>query len=199
MHEKPKAILFDMDGVLVDSYLVWFHLLNAVARQFGYPAITDDAYRVGWGQSTSADRESFFPGHSVGQIEAAYDEHYHQQLEHLRVPDSVPGVFAHLEDVGLASTVCTNTQGSLARVTIARTGATPQAIVGGDEVPRGKPAPDMLLRACELLSVTTDDAWMVGDSRYDRQAAEAAGVHFVGRGIDGDQRIEELGELTSLL
>jgi phosphoglycolate phosphatase/AHBA synthesis associated protein len=39
---------------------------------------------------------------------------------------------------------------------------------------------------------------MVGDSRFDRGAAQAAGVHFVGLGLDGDARIEHLRELLPL-
>ena len=40
---------------------------------------------------------------------------------------------------------------------------------------------------------------MVGDSRFDREAAAAAGIHFVGLGIDGDRRIERLFELAHQL
>ena len=37
MTTRPRAILFDLDGVLVDSYWVWLHLLNHVARVLDYP------------------------------------------------------------------------------------------------------------------------------------------------------------------
>ena len=39
--ESPRAVLWDLDGVLVDSYEVWFHVLNHTARAFGHPDPAD--------------------------------------------------------------------------------------------------------------------------------------------------------------
>ena len=199
MTHPPRAILFDLDGVLIDSYRVWFHVLNHAARVLGYPEITDEVYETSWGQSTTADRDAFFPNHSISDVEACYDAHYFEHLEHMRVAPEVPDVFSRLKELGIASAVCTNTQASLANEIVRRTGATPEYVVGGNDVPKPKPAPDMLLRACELLEVSTDTAWMIGDSRYDRDAARAAAIHFVGIRFDGDERIEALGDLLDLL
>ena len=81
---------------------------------------------------------------------------------------------------------------------LAHAGLEADEIVGGTDAPRAKPAPDMVLLACERLGVGTGEVLFVGDSRYDREAAGAAGVRFVGLGIDGDLRIEALGELEKL-
>jgi len=62
-------------------------------------------------------------------------------------------------------------------------------------VTQAKPSPQLVQLACRELGVEPAEAWMVGDSRFDRQAAQAAGVFFVGLGIDGDRRIERLSEL----
>ena len=199
MTKPPRAVLFDLDGVLVDSYWVWFHLLNHMARVLDYPEIAHEVYETGWGQSTTADRDAFFPNHTVSEVETFYDEHYFEHLEHMRVAPEVPEVFSRLKELGIASAVCTNTQASLANEIVRRAGATPGHVVGGNDVPKPKPAPDMLLHACELLEVATDAAWMIGDSRYDRDAARAASIHFVGIRFDGDQRIEALGELLDRL
>jgi phosphoglycolate phosphatase/AHBA synthesis associated protein len=50
----------------------------------------------------------------------------------------------------------------------------------------------MVLRACELLEIPSDEALVVGDSHYDREAARAAGSPFAGLGIDGDIRLDRL-------
>jgi hypothetical protein len=74
--DSPRAILFDLDGVLVDSYWVWFHLINDTARRLGYPAVSQERYYESWGQSTTADRDSFFPRHTVEEVERLYEGHY---------------------------------------------------------------------------------------------------------------------------
>lgn len=200
MRNLPKAILFDLDGVLIDSYRLWFHLLNHTARELGYPPISDEMYRASWGQSTTADRDTFFQGHNVEEIEAFYDAHYFEHLEHLDVPEEVPSLFEQLRELGLKSAVVTNTQSSLAREIVKRAGATPDVVVGGSDVARGKPAPDMLFLAAELLDVPIGSTWMVGDSRYDSEAARAAEVFFVGvGGIRGDLRVTRVGEVLDLL
>jgi phosphoglycolate phosphatase/AHBA synthesis associated protein len=53
----------------------------------------------------------------------------------------------------------------------------------------------MVQRACELLEIPTGKALVVGDSRYDREAAQAAGALFAGLGIDGDVRIDRLEDV----
>lgn len=199
MTETPRAILFDLDGVLIDSYPVWFELLNQTARELGYPPISTELYETSWGQSTTDDRDAFFPNHEVPEIEAFYDAHYFDHLDHLGVPEEVPDVFARLAERKLKSAVCTNTQASIAAEIVKRSGAKPDFIVGGNDVPKGKPAPDMLLRACELLQVSPSEAWMIGDSRYDREAAAAAEVYFIGVRIDGERRLDRLADLIKLL
>jgi phosphoglycolate phosphatase/AHBA synthesis associated protein len=199
MTAPPRAILFDLDGVLIDSYRVWFHLLNHTARVLGYPSISQELYQETWGQSTLADRDAFFPGHSVADVERFYQEHYFEHLEHLEVPEVVPELFQRLRASGISTAVVTNTQKSLATSIVARARATPDVVVGGGDAPRGKPAPDLLLHAARLLKVRCEEAWMVGDTTFDRDAAGAAGMWFVGLRLEGDVRVESVGEVLRLV
>ncbi|HEY7699882.1 MAG TPA: HAD hydrolase-like protein, partial [Vicinamibacteria bacterium] len=131
--------------------------------------------------------------------ERFYQEHYFEHLEHLVVPEEVPEIFRRLREERIATAVVTNTQKSLATTIVERAGATPDLVVGGGDAPRGKPAPDSLLLASRLLSVGPGDAWMVGDTSFDREAAGGAGMWFVGVGIEGDARVEALRELLDLV
>jgi phosphoglycolate phosphatase/AHBA synthesis associated protein len=94
--------------------------------------------------------------------------------------------------------VITNTPAPVAWDMVRRAGGTPDLVVGGTDVPRPKPAPDMVLRACELLETPTGESLVVGDSRYDREAARAAGTRFAGLGIDGDVRIDRLVDVLRI-
>ena len=187
-----RAVLFDLDGVLVDSYQVWFHLMNAAASDLGCPPISPEDFAPCWGQGIEADVEKFFPGYSVAEIEIYYGDHFGDHLEHLGVDPEIPGVFETLRKRSLRTAVITNTPAPVAWDVVNRTGATPDLLVGGTDVPRPKPAPDMVLRACELLELPAGEALVVGDSRYDREAARAAGTPFAGLGIDGDVRLDRL-------
>jgi phosphoglycolate phosphatase/AHBA synthesis associated protein len=192
---EVRAVLFDLDGVLVDSYRVWFHLVNAAARDLGYPVISPETFHSGWGQGIEADVESWFPRHSVAEIETYYSDHFRDHLEHLGVVPEVPRVFETLRERCVGTAVITNTPAPVAWDMVNRAGGTPDHLVGGTDVPRPKPAPDMVMRACELLEVPAGKALVVGDSRYDREAARAAGTVFAGLGIEGDVCLEQLADV----
>jgi phosphoglycolate phosphatase/AHBA synthesis associated protein len=193
----PAAVLFDLDGVLIDSQDAWYHLLSAAAKALGHPAIPRDAFDACFGQGVEADAEQFFGGIDPAELEAYFDAHFLDHASHVLVnPDAAP-VLNALSQRGIVHAVVTNTASALAKETLRGAGLEPDLIVGASDA-AGKPAPDMLWLACERLGVATADAWMVGDSRFDREAARAAGVSFVGYGVDGERRIERLTELLFL-
>ena len=191
------AVLFDLDGVLIDSRDAWYHLLCAASRHFGHPPMERAEFDACFGQGIEEDVKRF-PGLTIGDLSAYFDAHFLDHARHVLVnPDAAP-VLQALGQRGIAHAVVTNTQSALAKETVRGAGLEPDLIIGASDVPRGKPAPDMVALACERLGVAPQQAILVGDSRYDRQAAAAAGVHFVGYGIDGDRRIERLTGLLHL-
>ena len=172
-----KAILFDLDGVLVDTYEVWFELLNEVARRHGYPPIGAEAYRKSWGQGIEVDVSLYYTRHTVAQIRDEYARYYGDFLHHLKVMD---GAERTLKSLSLPKAVITNSPAGLARRALSLAKLEPyfQTVVGCDEVPRSKPAPDGVLEACRRLGVAPGETLLIGDSRFDEGAAQAAGVPF---------------------
>jgi HAD superfamily hydrolase (TIGR01509 family) len=195
----PEAVLFDLDGVLIDSYRVWYALLNATARDFGYAEISPALFRECWGQGSRKDRERFFPGHDLETVERYYREHFLDHVAALVVAPGVPELFEALRARSLGSAVITNTPRALAVELVRRAHASPDSVIGGDDVARAKPAPDMVWLACERLGVDAAHALVVGDSRHDREAAQAAGAPFAGLGTEGDVTLESLAELLEHL
>lgn len=193
-----KAILFDLDGVLVDSYEAWFDLVNDAASHFGTPRVTRDEFHRGWGQGVDADA-GFYPGRTAQEVEAFYLANFRRHTHRIQVNADAGAVFSKLRGRGLKLAVITNTPAPMARDVLAAAKLEPDALVGGTDVPRSKPAPDMVLRACELLGVERARAAVVGDSRYDKEAAGAAGVRFVGYGIQGDPTLSTLSQILSVV
>lgn len=194
-----RAVLFDLDGVLVDSYEVWFHVMNAVARDLDYPSIAREDFAASWGQGIEQDVARFFTRHRVPELERRYESAYPRHMRHLRFDPAAATVLGALRQAGMHSALITNTPAPLARAIVARGRLALDAVVGGTDVARSKPAPDMVLRACELLGVAPDEAVVVGDTAYDRDAARAAGAGFAGLRFDGEPRLERLEEVLGLV
>lgn len=173
-----RAVLFDLDGVLVDTYEVWFHLLNDVARRLGYPEIRRDVYKTYWGQGIEVDVEKFYPRHTVEQILGEYARYYKDHLGHLRVME---GAAAALGALALPRAVITNSPTLLARCALSMARLEPyfDTVVGCDQVRNSKPAPDVVYEACDRLGVAPSETIVVGDSRFDEEAARSAGAAFV--------------------
>ncbi|MDC0712819.1 HAD-IA family hydrolase [Stigmatella sp. ncwal1] len=192
-----RAVLFDMDGVLLKSEEAWAHVVAAAGEHFRGSPVTREEFAPTFGQGTKADTEVFRLGCTPEALDRFYTEHFPRYVEHVWVnPDARPLLEA-LGQRGLRRAVVTNTVSTLAPSLLgaAHLAELFECVACADLVPRSKPAPDLVLYALEKLGVTAGEALMIGDSRFDRGAAEAAGVRFVGLGLDGDVRIEQLREL----
>lgn len=192
------AVLFDLDGVLIDSREAWFRLLNDATAHFGHPGIERAGFDARFGQGVQADAADFFGGMDPATLSAWFDAHFLDHAARVSVEPDAAAVLRALAQRRVATAIVTNSTSALAREIARGAGLEVDALVGGSDVARPKPAPDALLLACERLGAPPGQAWMVGDSRYDRDAAHAAGVPFVGYRCDGQRRIERLGELLSL-
>ena len=193
-----RAVLFDLDGVFVESHEVWFHVMRAIARKFSYPDITPEQMQRAWGQGIAEDARIFYPGLSIQELEREYNLLFPQNLAHLAVePDGAPTVAA-LRAGGILVGVVTNSPAGVARAMLERAQVAPDVLVCGTDVSEPKPAPDGILKALTLLEVAAADGIYIGDTNFDREAARRAMIRFVGYRIDGDVRIEALRELVGL-
>ena len=173
-----------MDGVLLHSYDAWFALVNHVARVAGMSPISPESFAEGWGQGIAVDVEVWFPGMTIRELEALYAAHFTEHLEHVAVEPDAAACFARIRAAGLPIAVITNTPRVMAEPLLAHAGLVPDTLVGGTDIEHAKPAPDMVLLACERLGVDPATSVVIGDSIYDGQAAAAAGAGFVRVGPD---------------
>lgn len=193
------AVLFDMDGVLVKSDEVWFRVVEAAGQQFRGRAVTRAEFMPTFGQGTAADIGHFGLQCSVAELDAFYDAQFITRIDAVWVNPDAAHVLQTLAARGTRLALVTNTTGRLADAIInhAQLGQWLPVRATANRVAHAKPAPDLLLLACDELGVQPAQALMVGDSRFDREAARHAGVQFAGfGGLVGDVT---LSALTSLL
>jgi HAD superfamily hydrolase (TIGR01509 family) len=196
-----KAVVFDLDGVLVDSFEVWRHLLNSALERHARSPLTPEGFAAVWGQGMEADIRMFFPGLTVEELQAYYEGTFGRYLDHLKVfPDAGP-VAEALRDRGVRRAIASNSAPLIIAETLERAGLAGlfPVVVGAGGRLRGKPEPDVILEALAGVGAAPGEALFVGDSPYDMEAGERAGVATVGLGRDGGRwRIERLGELLDL-
>lgn len=199
--KSPRAILFDLDGVLVRSHEAWFELMRDASRYFGGREVTREAFDPVFGQGTEADIAMFGLRCTSDELNAYFFENFSRYGDRLWVnPEATPTLDA-LDTAGIRRAIVTNTMLPLARSILTQAGLLDrfEFISTADQVLHAKPDPALVFLALERLGLKPRQAWMIGDSRFDREAAAAAHVFFVGLGIDGERRIERLQSLQELL
>jgi len=174
-----RAVVFDMDGVLVDSFDVMREAFRIAYREVvgGGPAPFEE-YRKHLGR--------YFPDiMRIMDLPLAMQEPFVRESYRLahRVPlfDGIPQLLAELRSAGLMLAVATGKSGPRARSLLSMLDVLHQFdyVIGSDEVARAKPAPDIVFRALELLAVQPTEAVMVGDATTDLAAARAASVSAI--------------------
>ncbi|HST65397.1 MAG TPA: HAD family phosphatase [Mycobacteriales bacterium] len=179
---NPAAIVFDLDGVLVDSERAWDEVRQRLVTDRGreWPA---DATTAMQGMSTPewsaylAGLVGDSPQELARQVIAAMADRYRERVPLL--PGAVDAVRALAARWPLA--VASSSPPDLIRVVLAAAGVSDRfrVTVSSEEVARGKPAPDVYLAAAERLGVDPAGCVAIEDSANGLRAAAAAGMTVV--------------------
>lgn len=186
----PKALVFDLDGTLVDTAPDLTLVLNWLLAREGHPKVDELAVRHMVGRGA---RHLILQGMSVGGDAPGEDEltrltgdfiaHYGDHICERSV--AFAGVVETLEDFrarGITMGVCTNKPEGLSRQLLDALDLSQYftALLGGDSLHVRKPDPLHLLKTIEVMGHAPHEAVMVGDSISDVRAARDAGVAIVG-------------------
>ncbi|MDH0730005.1 HAD-IA family hydrolase [Pseudomonas sichuanensis] len=185
---EAKAVLFDLDGTLVDTLpdIAW--CLNQVLAQHQLAALPEARLRalVGGGVAAMIEQVALEQGMSdAGRLLADYSACYRQHLVQFSRPYA--GIEQLLESLaarGLPMAVVTNKSHTLARqvLELLLPATAFDAVIGHQPGQPLKPAPDAALQAAERLGVAPGDCLFVGDTTIDLLTAQAAGMPVVAAG-----------------
>jgi phosphoglycolate phosphatase len=180
---KYSAILFDLDGTLVDSRRDLANAINAMLMEFGYPVLHIDLVTsaVGDGVSKLITRCLDMAGASqisLIQAKPIFATHYQAHLvDHTRAYDGVSETLQTLKKA-LPLAIVSNKPEKLCYAVLQELGLLNyfELVIGGDSFRERKPHAMPVEEACKRLDLEPGNALMVGDSTNDIRAARAAGV-----------------------
>lgn len=192
-----QAVLFDLDGTLVDTVADFDVALNHMLQKLALPPITQQEIRLIIGKGsihliqTVLARKLAQAGQPADQaavavsFNAAWDAYMDHYIaingQYASVYQGVLPSLQQLRQAGLRLAVVTNKPLALATPLMRVKQLEPyvEFLYGGDSFERKKPDPYPLLQACERLGTSPAQTLMIGDSSNDAQAARAAGCPVV--------------------
>jgi phosphoglycolate phosphatase len=183
-----RAVVFDLDGTLVDSTPDIAAGVNAALAERGFDPLPEETVHTFIGHGAEELIQRTFEAAGAPTDRATLDAGLEDYLRHYsadpaartKVFSDAPEALAALAERGVAIGVCTNKGTDLSRRVLDAVGLgkAVAAVVGSDQVERRKPDPAHLIATLDALDARPEDAVYVGDSAVDAHTAAAAGVRL---------------------
>jgi HAD superfamily hydrolase (TIGR01509 family) len=181
--DNPAAMIFDLDGTLVDTVReridAWMRTFEEVGikadRAHVAGLIGADGKRLAMEVAAIADRR--LSEDRAEAIDRRAGEIFSELATHPRPLPGATELLRALDEAGIAWSIATSSRPEQARPSIQALGLPNEPrLTDGSHVKQAKPAPDLLLLAAEQLDVPAHRCWYVGDATWDMRAARAAGM-----------------------
>jgi HAD superfamily hydrolase (TIGR01509 family) len=211
--QSIRLLIFDCDGVLIDSERLAVKVDVLVLRELGWPLSEAEVIERFVGRS-DRDTEAEIEAHLGHKLPAGWQQRFKPLYERAFEANLAPvdGVLEALDAISLASCVASSGTHEYLRYTLGLTGLYERfagRIFSAEDVAAGKPAPDLFLHAAEQMGAIPSACLVVEDSRPGVEAARAAGMRVLAYAgglsprelLEGPNTIvfEDMRELPQLL
>lgn len=181
-----EAVIFDMDGLMLDTERIALRVVAEAAAALGYPWRTEIGLAMVGLNARDSDAVAAMhlgPAYPVEPLRDEFAARYQRALESEPIPRK-PGLLELLEWIesqALMKAVATSTKRERAQIKLSRAGLGGRfpVLVAGDEVERGKPAPDIFLAAAAAIGVSPRHCLVLEDSGPGVLGALAAGMQVI--------------------
>ena len=200
--KEVKAILFDLDGTLVDSYTAWFHIVNDTLKSIGLKPMKEKEFSKRFGSPVEKDVKNLYQNRMTKQeIIKKYNFYFNKRKNHVKLFRHTSITLKKLKKSKVKLALITNSSRSIANGILKHHDLKKHfsAVVSMNDVKLSKPAPDMIFKACKMLKVKINEAILVGDSKNDMLACKRAGCVTVGYKTKGNYMIHHLSQIFSII
>lgn len=197
-----KAVIFDVDGTLLNTYHDLANAVNHALRQCGFPEHPAEKYKMFAGNGTDmmlirALPESSRDEETLKRVRELYFEFYNAHTgECTRPYDGIPELLAELKAKGLKLGVVSNKVDFMTRIVIKEYfGDIFDCVTGQKEGVPAKPDPAMVFEVMKTLGVDPTECVFVGDSGVDAKTGKNSGAFMVGVlwGFRDEKELKENG------
>jgi beta-phosphoglucomutase len=192
-----KAVIFDMDGVIIDSHPTHREAWRTFLQTVGKPVSDPELDFVLDGRKRGEILRHYLGELSeeeVRQYGDRKDEFFRERSLQIKLIPGAIELLAQLRNAGIATAVATSASGSRARHVLDQLQLADRfdAVVTGNDVACGKPDPSIYALACRRLNMAPERSLAVEDAVSGIQAARAAGLTCVG--VAGERLRDKLWE-----
>jgi len=194
---QPKAILFDMDGVLIDSLEAWWISLNTALAKYNYKKISKNEFiKRYWGHDLFDNLKSMNIPYKVGTF---CNNIYYENVNRIKIYQDTKYVLDKLKHY--KKSIITNTPKDctiqiLKKFEIAKYF---NLVLTSSDVKTAKPSPEIVFKTCIRLGVNPEDVVLVGDTNSDVESGKAAGCNVIGIKVEADYTIDNIKQLLDII
>lgn len=181
-----KAVIFDMDGLMIDTENVTYQCYKKVLQTMNLN-MTKDYYTTLLGRTMDATRESMYQQYGPDFPIQKVADQVHQMMDEQFAREGVPlkeglvELLTYLKKNNYKTMIATSSRRERVNALLMNNGILNffDDVICGDEVQHGKPAPDVFLNACQKLQVKPEEALVLEDSEAGIQAAYNAKISVI--------------------